>query len=623
MKKLETVKNRLPRNVPQHGGALKIRSRVAKGAISKFKLSDGSTYSSRRFLPVGQRDSVSLSEGNLHVYVREDKQWLPIGKAWEHRVENAFGDLGLDIVFKEIETENELADYERLRQFHYRGGGGAGRSVPIIGTCTADDLPNVIGFVELTSSMIANTARKEFFDKPYRENGPVCWNTWDRDASKRFSNVICRISRFVIHPEIRGLGLAGYFAAAARTYAAEKWHYGGYRPRFLEITADMLRYYPFISSDFFYIGETQGNEHRVKKDMTYLVRKALSPDGIKGMPQGGGGIMTLQRAYATMLLQYMKTSGASLDDVISRLQYDPEMLDQSTWEELHKVNRRPKPCYITGLTDDAQKYLANRHDAMPVKPPSMQQRKSNKKPVELTNLAVTAASEISQSTRGRIVQDTFGFVGSRIENDMFVPTNLELRPKEVVLISGASGSGKSLYLNAIRRALTGDSEENGSLITYRGRASRLVSVSGLPDIEPDGIPLDYMQGARLEDLLGISARCGLAEPQLLVRPIGTLSSGQRYRLQIALAILSRPDVLLVDNFCESLDRFSSRAVCRGLQSLAEAESVAIIVATAAYDRLENFFTPDQEIMLRRGGAPIDRSRIHEIPEAAHRKPISH
>ena len=220
------------------------------------------------------------------VLVEQDSSWIDIGTTWQLNTKFRIGKKEFQIQFKEIETKEELKHFAALQLHHYRGGSGVGRTVPIIARCKVWDLPRILGFIEISSSMIANTARKQFLNFPYREKEGVIWKSWNQDASKKYSNMICRISRFVIHPEIRGVGLAKEFIQAALSYAAAQWHFGGFQPRFMEITADMLRYYKFLCGDFKYIGETEGNEHRLQSDMRYLVRKALVEEGVKGNAPG-------------------------------------------------------------------------------------------------------------------------------------------------------------------------------------------------------------------------------------------------------------------------------------------------------------------------------------------------
>lgn len=584
-----------------------ILSRVADGHRSKFKTSDGRTFLSRRFLPLGKDDRISLCEGGLWVHVKRDDSWIEMSRTWECEESITLCGNMTSITFKEIETEAELNQYEILQNLHYRGAGGAGRTVPIIAKSGLWDLPPLLGFIEVSSSMIANSARKRFFDFPYREGTDLVWKKWDRVTAREYSNKICRISRFVIHPEIRGLGLAKSFVKAAMQFAAERWHYGGFRPRFMEITADMLRYYRFLSEHFVFVGETQGNEHRLRKDMQYLVRRALTANDLKGMPQGGGGIMTLQRSYATKLLKYAEANRKTLPEVIDSLKYDASALDQKTWEALHKLNRRPKPCYLAGITENAQNYVRERRNALGQRTAAnVPAVKQQKKQWELANLTIRATAKIAQSKEARTLQDSFGFVGSELDTIILQPSQFTIRSGEITLICGASGSGKSLLLDCIRSVCSEPCSDaptvRGELfsLAYSGRSNQTANVAEMVMIPSERTPLDLMGRTTLDEFLAVTAQLGLAEPQLLVRPNETLSSGQRYRLQMALACLQRPDVLLVDNFCENLDRYTIAAVCKGLQRLVSHYNIALVTATAAYDRVQESLGAGQTVMLKRG-----------------------
>lgn len=599
----------LEQNSPYIGSdARVVVDRSISSERSIFRLSDGTIERSRRYLPLGRDDIISGTGDTLAVLAKRDDTWISIGAPWSKRVAVDLAGIPLSITFKEIDSAAELQLFQQLRQFHYRGGGGAGRTLPLIGTVDVPDLPRVIGFVELTSAMIANTARKRFFDGPYREADGLGWGAWDRATSRNLSSLICRISRFVIHPELRGLGLARHFSKAAIEFARERWHYGGYRPRFLEITADMLRYYPFVGDDFVFIGETEGNGHRVSKDMSYLVRRALSDEGVKAMPQGGGGIMSLQRGYATTLLGYIQETGASLEGAVAQLRFDPSKLDQVTWEKLHRLNRRPKPCYVAGLSDPARSFIKKRKLQVSANTQAVDVRAPT--PVHawsIRGLGVHVEADILQSRDGRLLQDAFGFVGSGIRSIALPALDMAIVPGEIVLVCGASGSGKSMLLAGITRTLLVDGRtSNGASagLQFTGVADRPARVGVLRPLDAARAPLDLIGSAPLSKFLKIAAQCGLAEPQLLVRPIWTLSSGQQYRLQIALALLSEPEILLIDNFCESLDRFSTRAVCKGLAATAAKHNIAMVVATAAYDRLADCIVPDQLIVLRRGDEPV-------------------
>jgi energy-coupling factor transporter ATP-binding protein EcfA2/GNAT superfamily N-acetyltransferase len=600
---------------PSEAGAIRsVLSRSVVGDRSEFKLSDGTTLVERRFLPLGQGDLVAGDGETLAVLAKRDDQWVGIGSAWSSEVSVDLAGIKLQIKFKEIEDATELKLFQQLRQFHYRGGGGAGRTLPLIGTVNTPDLPRVIGFVELTSAMIANTARKRFFDSPYREPDGLGWSCWDHSTSRELSSLVCRISRFVIHPELRGLGLARHFASAAIELAQARWHYGGYRPRFLEITADMLRFYPFVSADFAFVGETEGNEHRVSKDMSYLVKRALSEDGVKAMPQGGGGIMSLQRGYATTLLDYIRQTGSSLEEAVAQLQYDPSKLDQLSWEKLHRLNRRPKPCYVAGLTDTARAFVRKRALQLSVntRAPARHRRLADHG-WQINHLRVEVEADIVQTKQGRLLQDAFGFVGSAIKSTVVPSLDLRVEHGEITLICGASGSGKSLFLAAAVHALQRREDSQAAAapngLQLRGDSDNVARVAILQRLDPAKAPLELLGSVPLSKMLMLAARCGLAEPQLLVRPIWTLSSGQQYRLQIALALLQDPEIIVIDNFCEALDRFSTRAVCKGVTTLVRQLNISALLATAAYDRLGECLEPDQLVMLRRGDEPVIQKAV--------------
>jgi ABC-type lipoprotein export system ATPase subunit/GNAT superfamily N-acetyltransferase len=589
---------------------LRIAERLISDNRSILRLTDGSKLESRRFVPVGKGDALRLGPDSVEVFVRQDLCWVCINPAWEWRTKLAIGPELVDVTFKEIETLEEMARFDSLRRFHYRGGGGAGRVVPLIAKNSLWDLPVVLGFIELSSSMIANTARKHFFDHPYFESPGISWKTWDTSASKRLSNTIVRISRFVIHPELRGLGLAQHFISAARRYARERWHYGGRRARFIEITADMLRYYRFLPADFALMGETQGNEHRLVRDMTYLVKKALSEG--TGMPQGGGGIMTLQRGYASRLLRYLNHTGRPLAEVVRSLQHNPALLDQDTWEELHRLNRKPKLTYIAGLTDKTRDYITQRQTVLGAAP-KPRQASSFAKKWSIRKLTLTAKVEISQTSEARTLQDAFGFVGSDLATEIIDDLSFDLKAGELTLVCGASGSGKSLLLSATECLLSGTAANlrgagKGTSLDVKGEGSETSRLCVLPILPSDKTPLELCRRGSLEEFIEVSAKCGLAEPQLFVRPVHTLSSGQKYRLRVALAFLSGPEILLIDNFCEPLDRYTAIAVVRGLKRLAAERRVAIMGATATYDRDQLVSLSDQTILLRRGEPALIRRR---------------
>lgn len=576
-----------------------VKERRLANNKAKLYLKNKDILLTRRYIPVSKQNYIAYNKEHLYVYLKNEKKWIPVTPAWKKTYHVDIGDLKVSITFKEIETEEELKQYKTLEKFHYRGGGGAGRIVPLIGFTEKWDMPHVLGFIELSSCMIANTARRNAFDAPFQDID-IGWYKWDRETSSKYSKIICRVSRFVIHPEVRNLNLTSKFLNAAKEYAKYRWHYGEMKPRFLEITADMLRFYNFLQhSDFLYLGETQGNEHRLTKDMRYLVTKSLSEDGKDAMPKGGGGIMSLQRGYAMKILKYMNTKDISLHKIIEDLQLEPGKLDQDMWEQLHGVVRRPKPTYAMGLTDNAHNFLKDRYEKLFQSDKKIDKRSQNDiSCITIKNIQVHARSSISQTTQARLLQDAFGFVGQEFSQEIVSCDGFKIKSGEITFVCGASGSGKSLFLEAISSIIE-NRRKNFKDIYIQGESDLHSKVTKLPELSAEKTPLDYMGQYNFEEIFSICSKCGLAEPQLFVRNIKTLSSGQYYRLQIALAFLMKPNLICIDNFCEPLDRFTTIAVCNGLKKLAKYINTAIIISSSAYERIRTNLEFDQEIILRR------------------------
>ena len=499
-----------------------------------------------------------------------------------------------------------------MTKYHYRGAKGAGRTVPLIATTNQDDLPHVLGFIELTTSFLVNSARQKILNSAFSDHDSgVQWVRWDSRTARKWINCIARISRCVVFPEFRGLGLSSLLVNSAVNYAQTRWHIGGMRPVFLEITADMLRYWPFVeTAGFVYVGDTEGNEHRAAKDMSYLIRKATAGgcEGSEGMPRGGGGILSLQRSRAEHLRKIVDQTGRSLEEVINHLKVSPDRLSDEEWLLLHNVYRRPKPTYLRGLTPTAQRFVSKRAaSSVMSRMISTRQWPGSRvtvgDPLQLSNLAIKVHTRPVSSNRSRRLQEAFGIVSASVELPIIEGLNIIIRPGEIILVKGPSGSGKTLLLEAIRLLagegrLTNLSPEVLVTGKLHGNPPRIGSQR---TCDPDTAPIDALDWLPMEQALHIMAVAGLAEPQVLIRPSRTLSLGQKYRLSLALAMAEEIDLLLVDEFCEPLDRFSAVAVAKHLRREVGIGGRSAIVATSRPDVITSTLKPDRTLVLSSDG----------------------
>ena len=173
---------------------------------------------------------------------------------------------------------------------------------------------------------------------------------------------------------------------------------------------------------------------------------------------------------------------------------------------------------------------------------------------------------------------------------------LSIAAGEMVAISGASGSGKSTFVNIITglervcqgKVVWSDDDIAGLTETrrdqWRGQNVGLVMqdfhlLPGLSAIENVLLPVrlsramsrDY--GKRAAKLL---KKTGLKRPD---QSIDTMSRGEMQRVAIARALLRKPGVIVADEPTASLDPENAEAIGHLLVDLAQAEGATLIVIT--------------------------------------------
>ena len=172
------------------------------------------------------------------------------------------------------------------------------------------------------------------------------------------------------------------------------------------------------------------------------------------------------------------------------------------------------------------------------------------------------------------VAESFGLGLDQWEK-FVVYDNVELKigPTDITLITGDSGSGKSVLLKALEKDIKQDMK---------------LSCINIADIQPDpNKPLIEVVGKTLEEALELLSKVGLNDAFLFLRSYEQLSDGQKYRYRIGKMIESKAYFWIADEFAATLDRDTAKIVSYNLQKLARQQGKAVLAATTHTDLLED------------------------------------
>ena len=197
------------------------------------------------------------------------------------------------------------------------------------------------------------------------------------------------------------------------------------------------------------------------------------------------------------------------------------------------------------------------------------------------NISYETKTDVTDRTVA--VAEAFGLGISDFQKHV-IYDNVELKigSKDVVYLTGDSGSGKSVLLKAILRDLNPQ------------EAARMSDVR----VDPD-LPLIDTVGSSVEEGLKLLSKVGLNDAFLFVRRYSQLSDGQKYRYRLAKLIESGAQWWIMDEFCATLDRETAKIVAFNVQKLARKLSKAVIAATTHTDLLEDL-APNVHIHKRFG-----------------------
>ena len=112
------------------------------------------------------------------------------------------------------------------------------------------------------------------------------------------------------------------------------------------------------SAEMVYIGDTEGDQHRIVKDFSYFIKNIDRFKNKEILPDNSSGIVHAKRSKWQALLDSSpdKTPEQALADLEKQIQ-EPTLEGYAKYKDVLSL---PKPVYAVGLIPDASKFIKER-----------------------------------------------------------------------------------------------------------------------------------------------------------------------------------------------------------------------------------------------------------------------
>ena len=566
-----------------------------KGHVKRLRLEPGTTW-----LDVPR--SACLTKGD-RVLQDHNKIWVPcdngmcqILPSYAAPVSLTLGGLTLDVLVKEITDADEHASYSHLADLHYRGHAVHGRTARLIARTFDPAYPQVIGFIELATPFFMNKPRARILDAHFELDG-VRWDTWDIQTLRKNIHRIVRIARIVVSPEFRGFGIGRHLVEHAASFARNRWQVAGKMPYFLEISADMLKFVPFVQqAGMRYVGETDGNLGRVAKDMSYLIQRFGDGETDTAQFEQISGILDQQVTRMKRSLLLMEEQNLNVSELVERLRRLSARSVLKDFDLFRGIVSLPKPTFMMGLNEYSREFVKERLEIVGLKEPPYTPKieiAPLEGPIRLCGLTITYLSRVRRTLATHAIQQAFDISPTEIRTTAIHNLSCEIKPGDVVLLEGPSGSGKTTLLES----LVGQVD------------SSKVMVEGCIDLPRGFRPFAFQRIRSRKSLIELFAKggirealhflglAGLSEPFLYLKRFEELSKGQQYRAILAQMLASNCNVWIADEFCSNLDEITANLVAYNVQRIARRYGLTVIVAASNPRPFVRSLSPDRVIRL--------------------------
>lgn len=199
------------------------------------------------------------------------------------------------------------------------------------------------------------------------------------------------------------------------------------------------------------------------------------------------------------------------------------------------------------------------------------------------NISKTYGSPTLSSDNAESVGKMFGVDDQSLaELPRTFSVSVGIKPGDVCYITGPTGYGKTTILDEI-----------SSKFSYEDKTS-------FPNVAPneDRALIDCFDLGASETMTLLST-CGIScVYDLLHKPV-ELSSGRFYQYLLAKTLAAGKKVLLLDDFCSSLDRMTAAVTSLKIARYARKHDITLIVATSNDDLMADM-QPDAIVMCKIG-----------------------
>lgn len=224
------------------------------------------------------------------------------------------------------------------------------------------------------------------------------------------------------------------------------------------------------------------------------------------------------------------------------------------------------------------------------------------------------------SSGAAVVMDHFGIGFEQGRHVIVDGFDLPVQAGDVVLFTGASGSGKSSLLRAAASKLSDEAVvEDAPAPPSLRNPQQVLNIDDLDlgsRILIDALPFPAQESMQL------LSSCGLGEAHLMLRTPAELSDGQRYRFRLALALSQQPRWIVADEFTATLDRTLARVIAFNIRRLADRTGTGFLLATTHEDFADDL-QPNLHVQCRLDGeisvVRNDESFDREAPSSCKKK----